>query len=140
MKKERLGTQVKLVEHARVKNNDRVEIRCNGKKIGSFVCIDNCCKAVHHLTDGIYEEPLNIGIDRFVAVNEFADIITRITISAKKPMKPHYVSRLVSIKSRSADLDKLRSVFRWQPKMSYEEGLEKKYCRISQIMAAKMYG
>jgi nucleoside-diphosphate-sugar epimerase len=118
---------------AMAKDNDHIEIWGNGKQIRSFMYIDDCCEAVHRLMDSSYKQPLNIGTDRAVTIDGLADII--IKISGKKLTKEYDTSKPVGVKSRNADLNELKNVLHWQPKISYEEGLEKTYHWISQMVA-----
>lgn len=122
---------------AMAKNNGQIEIWGNGKQIRSFMYVDDCCEAVYRLTNSSYKEPLNIGTDKAVTIDQLADMI--IKISGKKLTKKYDISKPVGVKSRNADLDELRKVLRWQPKIGYEEGLEKTYQWISE-MVTKVHG
>ncbi|MGD0028565.1 MAG: NAD-dependent epimerase/dehydratase family protein [Candidatus Bathyarchaeia archaeon] len=122
---------------AMAKNNGQIEIWGNGKQIRSFMYVDDCCEAVYRLTNSSYKEPLNIGTDKAVTIDQLADMI--IKISGKKLTKKYDTSKPVGVKSRNADLDELRKVLRWQPKIGYEEGLEKTYQWISE-MVTKVHG
>jgi len=117
---------------AMAKNNGYIEIWGNGKQIRSFMYIDDCCEAVHRLMNSNHNEPLNIGTDKAVTIDELADIIIR--ISGKKLTKKYDTSKPVGVRSRNAELSELKSVLQWQPKISYEEGLEKTYKWISEMV------
>ena len=72
-----------------------------------------------------YHEPLNIGSDRMVSVDELSDII--IGISGKKITKTYDLSAPEGVKGRNADLTLVKKVLGWTPQISLEEGLEKTY-------------
>lgn len=72
-----------------------------------------------------YPEPLNIGSDRLVTIDELADIIIR--ISGKKLRKEYDLSKPQGVRGRNSDNAKVTAVLGWKPKVSLEEGLEITY-------------
>lgn len=72
-----------------------------------------------------YTEPLNIGSDRLIAINELADII--IKISGKTISKKYDISKSQGVRGRNSDNTLLKQVLKWEPKVSLEEGLTKTY-------------
>ena len=72
-----------------------------------------------------YDEPVNIGSDRLVTIDELADIIIR--VSGKKITKTYNLSAPEGVKGRNADLTLVKRVLGWEPKVSLEEGLERTY-------------
>lgn len=52
-----------------------IEIWGDGKQTRSFCYIDDCITGIHKLMRSGYREPLNLGQDRMVPINELADII-----------------------------------------------------------------
>jgi nucleoside-diphosphate-sugar epimerase len=58
-------------------------------------------------------------------IDELADLV--IDISGKKIVKKHDLSKPVGVRSRNADLTLLKKNLGWEPKISYQEGLEKTY-------------
>ena len=118
------------------KNGDSIEIWGDGNQIRSFMYIDDCCEAVYRLMTSNHKEPLNIGTDVAVTINQLADMI--IKISGKKLRKTYDKSKPVGVKSRNADLDELKKVLHWNPKVSYKEGLEKTYSWISKMVSKNL--
>ena len=70
-------------------------------------------------------QPLNLGQDKLVSVDELVDIITK--ISGKKVTKRHDLLKPQGVRGRNSDNTKLRQVLGWEPQISLEEGLEKTY-------------
>ncbi len=71
-----------------------------------------------------YFEPLNIGQDRMVTINQLSDIISDIAgikISRKHIPGPQ------GVRGRNSDNTKLKQILNWEPQVSLEEGLEKTY-------------
>jgi len=110
---------------AEAEDGGSIVIWGNGKQIRSFLYIDDCLEATYRLMKSDYNEPLNIGSDQAITIDELADII--IEISGKKLTKKYDPSKPVGVRSRNADLTLLEQVLGWRPKVSYREGLEKTY-------------
>ena len=76
-----------------------------------------------------YSEPMNIGSERLVSINDLANII--IKISGKRIVKEYDLSAPQGVRGRNADIDLARKVLGWEPRMSLEEGLTNTYNWIS---------
>ena len=110
---------------AMAKDGESITIWGNGKQIRSFLYIDDCLEATKLLMESDCKEPLNIGSDEAITVNELADII--IKISGKNIKKKYDLTQPIGVRSRNADITLLKKKLNWQPKVSYKEGLEKTY-------------
>ena len=110
---------------AMAKDGGSIIIWGNGKQIRSFLYIDDCLEATRLLMESDCQEPLNIGSDQAIKIDELADMI--IEISGKNIQKEYDQTKPVGVRSRNADVTLLRKMFYWQPKVSYREGLEKTY-------------
>jgi len=110
---------------AEAKDGGSIVIWGNGKQIRSFLYIDDCLEATYRLMKSDYNEPLNIGSDQAITIDELADMI--IEISGKRLTKKYDPSKPVGVRSRNADLTLLEQVLGWRPKTPYREGLEKTY-------------
>jgi nucleoside-diphosphate-sugar epimerase len=121
---------------AEAKNNGKIEIWGSGKQRRSFLHVDDCVEATYRLMASDRTQPLNIGSDKDLTIDELADII--IQISGKALSKTHNLNAPVGVKSRNADLTILKDVLHWQPTVSYEEGLKQTYNWInSKVQADK---
>jgi nucleoside-diphosphate-sugar epimerase len=72
-----------------------------------------------------FREPLNIGSDRLVTIDELADII--IKISGKKLTKKYNFSFPQGVRGRNADLTLCKKVLNWEPQIPLEEGMQITY-------------
>ena len=82
-----------------------------------------------------FREPLNLGQDRMVTINELADIIANIagvTITKKNVNGPQ------GVRGRNSDNNRLRSVLGWEPQISLEEGLRTTYAWIEQEVSKSL--
>jgi len=102
-----------------------VEIWGDGKQTRSFCYIDDCLSGTIMLMESDYHEPLNIGSDTLVTIDELADII--IKISGKKISKKYDATAPQGVRGRNADLGLVKKMLGWEPKISLDEGLAKTY-------------
>lgn len=110
---------------AEASNPGEIEIWGDGKQTRSFCYIDDCLRGTIMLMESDYREPLNIGSDTLVTIDELADII--IKISGKTISKKYDTAAAQGVRGRNADLDLVKKMLGWEPKISLEEGLAKTY-------------
>jgi nucleoside-diphosphate-sugar epimerase len=109
-----------------------IEIWGDGKQTRSYCYIDDCIKGTIMLMESDYNKPLNIGSDRLVTIDELADII--IKISGKRIKKKYNLNAPQGVRGRNADLTLVKKILDWQPQVSLENGLEKTYRWISEMV------
>jgi nucleoside-diphosphate-sugar epimerase len=110
---------------AEAKDGGSIVIWGDGEQTRSFLYIDDCLEATYKLMNSNCDEPLNIGSDKLITINELADMI--IEISGKRLRKEYDLSKPQGVRGRNADLTRIKNTIEWQPKMTYKEGLEKTY-------------
>lgn len=106
-------------------NPGKITIWGDGKQTRSFCYIDDCVRGIEALMDSDYVEPLNIGSDRLVTINELADMI--IKISGKEITKVYDSTKPQGVRGRNADLSLVTKVIGWKPVVPLEQGLERTY-------------
>ena len=72
-----------------------------------------------------HREPLNVGQDRMISVNELVDIVAG--IAGKQIGKRYDVTKPQGVRSRNSDNTRVREVLSWEPSISLEEGLARTY-------------
>jgi nucleoside-diphosphate-sugar epimerase len=112
---------LKAIKHP----NPPFDIWGKGDATRSFLYVDDCIEAILRLMDSDYKQPINIGSDRLISVDELANVI--IKISGKDIVPTHDLSKPEGVKGRNADLTLVKQVLKWQPKISLEEGLKRTY-------------
>lgn len=114
---------------ALAKQEDEIEVWGDGKQSRSFCYIDDCVEGIYRLMQSDYHEPLNLGTDRMVTIDQLVDIVAK--IAGKKISKQHDLTKPQGVRGRNSDNSKLRQVLEWEPKTSLEEGLKITYDWIS---------
>ncbi len=110
---------------AEASSHGEIEIWGDGKQTRSFCYIDDCLRGTIMLMESDYREPLNIGSDTLVTIDELADII--IKLSGKTISKKYDTTAAQGVRGRNADLDLVKKTLEWEPKISLDEGLSKTY-------------
>jgi GDP-D-mannose 3', 5'-epimerase len=109
---------------AKLNGDKEIEIWGDGEQTRSFCYIDDCLEGIHKLMHSDYAQPLNLGQDRMVTINELADIVAAaagITVGKKHIDGPQ------GVRGRNSDNTRLRQVLNWEPQISLEEGLARTY-------------
>lgn len=110
---------------AAVDDGGQIEVWGDGEQTRSFCFIDDCVEGIYRLMLSDYSEPLNLGRDRMVTINELAQMA--IDISGKSDITLKHVEGPQGVRGRNSDNSKLREVLGWEPKIALEQGLEPTY-------------
>ena len=113
-------------------DGDDIEVWGDGQQTRSFMYIDDCVEGIYRLTQSDYHEPLNLGNDTLVTINELIDIIGK--IAEKTINKRHDTSKPQGVRGRNSDNSRIRQVLGWEPQTTLEIGLEQTYAWISSQM------
>jgi len=119
------------VAHAKLSGNSEIEIWGDGEQARSFCYVDDCVKGLHLLMRSDYREPLNLGQDRLVTINQLADMIA--AIAGIRIVKRH-IAGPQGVRGRNSDNTRLKAVLGWEPEISLEEGLAPTYRWIESIL------
>jgi nucleoside-diphosphate-sugar epimerase len=112
------------IAEAKLSGAAEIEIWGDGEQTRSFCYIDDCVEGIYRLMRSDFHEPLNLGQDRMISINELADIIAEI---ANVKIEKKHIEGPQGVRGRNSDNDKLREVLGWEPQIPLEKGLEKTY-------------
>jgi GDP-D-mannose 3', 5'-epimerase len=102
-----------------------VEIWGDGEQTRSFCYIDDCVEGLIRIMRSDIREPINLGTDRMVGINELAEII--IEISGKHGLTLEHVEGPQGVRGRNSDNTMIRERLGWEPEVSLEAGLVQTY-------------
>jgi GDP-D-mannose 3', 5'-epimerase len=117
------------VAKAKLTGERELEIWGDGEQTRSFCYIDDCLDGLSRLMASDHREPLNLGQDRLVTINQLADIVCE--AAGVKLVKRH-VPGPQGVRGRNSDNTRLREVLKWEPRVSLEEGLRRTYVWIEE--------
>jgi len=102
-----------------------VDIWGDGEQTRSFCYIDDCVEGIWRLMRSEHLEPLNLGSEEMVSINDLARII--IGISGKSDIELRHIEGPQGVRGRNSDNNRLRDVLGWEPPTSLAEGLAPTY-------------
>src|SRR5262249_51918141 len=106
-------------------DGDEIEVWGDGEQTRSYCYVADCVEGIHRLIHSDYAEPLNLGQDRMISINELVDIVSG--IAGKRIRKRYDLSKPQGVRGRNSDNTRLREVLEWEPRVSLEEGLRQTY-------------
>jgi GDP-D-mannose 3', 5'-epimerase len=111
-----------------------IDVWGDGNQTRSYCFIDDCVEGICRIMRSNYPDPINLGQDRMISINELVDMVA--TIANKTIHKRHDLSAPQGVRGRNSDNTLLRRTLRWEPGISLEEGLARTYVWISDQLAA----
>jgi GDP-D-mannose 3',5'-epimerase len=120
---------------ALVSDGGEIEIWGDGEQTRSFCYIDDCVEGIHRLMKSDHRDPLNLGTDRMVTINELARII--LDISGKRDVRIRHVDGPQGVRGRNSDNTRLRQVLGWEPGIDLEKGLATTYRWIEERVSGR---
>lgn len=111
------------------KSGGTIEVWGDGLQTRSFLYIDECIEAVRRLMNSDFAQPINIGSEEMVTINQLVEITTK--VSRKQVGKTHKLDGPVGVRGRNSDNRLIRKVLGWDYSMSLEDGISRTYEWIS---------
>ena len=105
-----------------------IEVWGDGLQTRSFLFIDECIEASRRLMNSDFSEPINIGSEEMVTINQMIEILSK--ISNKKVSRKHKLDAPTGVRGRNSSNCLIRKVLGWDYSMSLEQGLTKTYAWI----------
>ncbi|MCG8468123.1 MAG: NAD-dependent epimerase/dehydratase family protein, partial [Gemmatimonadetes bacterium] len=100
-----------------------IEVWGDGSASRTYIFVEDLCRGVLSLMDSSVEDPVNIGTDELVSVDELAQAV--IATSGKKLVVRH-VDGPVGVMARYHSTERIRSTG-WEPRVTFEEGIRRTY-------------
>ena len=98
-----------------------IEVWGDGEQTRSFMYVDDCVEGLIRIMASGYREPLNLGRDELVTINELVNLVAR--IAGKRITKRHNLSGPQGVRGRNSNNTRLRKVLGWEPSVPLERGL-----------------
>src|SRR6476619_2717329 len=106
-------------------DGDEIEVWGDGEQTRSYCYIDDCVEGLYRLMRSDHREPINLGQDRMISINELVDIVA--SMAGKKIGKRYDLTKPQGVRGRNSDNTRLREVLKWEPIISLEDGLNITY-------------
>jgi GDP-D-mannose 3',5'-epimerase len=116
------------VAEAKLSGRHEIEIWGDGEQTRSFTYIDDCLDGTQRLMHSDVTDPLNVGSDQMVSINQLVDIVEQ--IAGIKLMRRYDLSAPKGVRGRNSNNDRIREVLGWAPSIRLEDGMERTYAWI----------
>lgn len=117
---------------AETPDGGEIEMWGDGMQTRSFLYIDECLEGVRRLMHSDFVDPVNIGSEEMVSINQLAAMI--MGIAGKKQTIKHIPGPL-GVRGRNSDNRLIEEKLGWKPSASLVEGLKKTYSWIEKMVA-----
>jgi GDP-D-mannose 3', 5'-epimerase len=114
----------KVIE-AKLSGNPTIEIWGDGKQTRSFMYVTDCVKGTRMLMESDFADPLNIGSNEHVSINQLVDIVEE--IAGVRLHRKYNLSAPKGVNGRNSDNTLIQEVLGWEPSTSLRDGMELTY-------------
>lgn len=110
---------------AEAKDGDEIEVFGDGEQVRSFLWVDEALDGIMKLMESEYHQPINIGSDEAISINDLAKMV--IEISGKNLTIKNVESNALGVRGRNSDNTLCQSVLNWSPVAPLRQGMGKLY-------------
>lgn len=107
-----------------VEATNEIEIWGDGEQTRSFLHIDECIEGVMRLMASDYRDPINIGSDELISINDLAKMVMDI---AGKNLNIKHIDGPTGVRGRNSDNTLIQRELGWSPSQPLRVGMEKLY-------------
>jgi nucleoside-diphosphate-sugar epimerase len=126
------------VAQAVISGDHGIEIWGDGEQTRSFMYIDDCLEGTQKLMHSDFVEPLNIGSDEMVSINQLVDIVE--DIAGVRLKRRYDLDAPKGVRGRNSDNTLISDVLGWAPSIRLRDGMEKTYRWVYDQVKARAEG
>jgi len=113
------------VIQAKLSGNHEIEIWGNGHQTRSFMYIDDCVEGIHKIFDSEIHEPINLGSNELVTINQLVNIVEE---CAGVRLKRNYdLGAPKGVNGRNSDNTRIKQYLGWEPSIRLKDGIARTY-------------
>jgi len=101
-----------------------IEIWGDGNQTRSFMYIEDCLEGTLKIMRGNYSDPINLGSDRLISINDLVDLASSYE---NKKLKKIHIPGPIGVLGRNCNNDLIKKKFGWAPSFPLEKGLKETY-------------
>lgn len=110
---------------ALARDGGRIGIWGDGEQTRSFMFIDDCIEGLLRLMDSDYHEPLNLGTDELVTIDQLVSIVEK--VAGKRLVRYYDLTAPQGVRGRNSDNTQLKKVLGWEPTTLLADGMVPTY-------------
>lgn len=121
---------------AKLRGSHEIEIWGDGEQARSFTYIHDCIEGTLRLMNSNVREPVNIGSDQMVTINELVSMLEGI---AGVELKRRFdLGAPKGVRGRNSDNSRVKELLGWSPKIDLHQGLADTYSWIEKEVALNL--
>lgn len=125
---------IRKVLEAKKSGSGQIEIWGDGLQSRTFMYIDDCVKGIDLIMHSDIQDPINLGTNELVTINELVSIVEKIAgVSLQRNYK---LDAPKGVRGRSSDNTLIKKYLQWEPKTPLTLGMKKTYEWISGAMSS----
>ena len=125
----------KIIDSKIAKKN-KIQVWGDGEQTRTFLYVDDCVEGTLRLFDSNHSDPVNIGSDEQVSINQMIKMIQEISKSEELKLE-YQLEKPKGVRGRSSDNDLVKKVLNWSYQIKLKDGLAKTYNWIYSEMKKK---
>jgi len=118
------------VAEAKLTGKHEIEIWGTGEQTRSFCWIDDCVRGILDVMNGDNPEPVNLGSEEMVTINQLVDYAEE--IAGVKLTRRYKTDAPVGVAGRNSDNAEFKRRYGWEPKTALRDGLAQTYAWIEE--------
>ena len=120
------------VVQAALSGSNEIEIWGDGEQTRSFTYIDDCLEGTLRLMQSEVAEPINIGSDQLVTINQLVDIVE--SVAGVRLKRRYKLDAPKGVRGRNSDNTLITERLHWAPSIRLEDGMAATYRWIHEQM------
>ena len=113
------------IANAKISGTHEIEIWGDGNQTRSFMYIDDCVKGTQMIMNGKSPEPVNLGSEEIVSINQLVSMTEE--IAGIKIDRKYNLNAPQGVRGRTSDNAMMREIYEWEPRTPLISGLAKTY-------------
>ena len=113
------------VVQAQLSGTDAIDIWGDGEQTRSFTYIDDCLEGTLRLMASDVTEPINIGSDQLVTINQLVDIVE--SVAGIRLTRRYQLDAPRGVRGRNSDNTLVKARLGWTPSVRLEDGMRRTY-------------
>ena len=122
------------IAEAKLSGRPEIEIWGDGEQTRSFMYIDDCVEGTLRIMASDIEEPINLGSEEMVTIDELVDAVE--DIAGIEVARRYNLDAPKGVRGRNSDNTMIRECLGWEPSIPLRMGLECTYRWIYDQVAA----
>jgi nucleoside-diphosphate-sugar epimerase len=122
----------KVIE-AKSSGRHEIEIWGDGEQTRSFMYIDDCVYGTRRILESDIREPINLGSDELVTINELVSIVEQ--VAGMRLVRKYKLDAPKGVRGRNSDNTRILEQLKWEPSTRLRDGISRTYAWIYDQMA-----